>query len=248
MSEDVVDAGIGAPGSEDTAATEPKTTEKEALELKALEALLFVAEAPMNEEQLAAYLPEGTDIRALLGVLRERYQDRGVQLTNVAGGWAFRTAPETAPYLRRETEVQRKLSRAAMETLAIITYHQPVTRADIELVRGVAVNKGTLDLLFEAGWIEPRGRRRTPGRPSLWVTTSAFLDHFGLTALDDLPGLDELKASGLLDLSGPPPPTFPGSEDDPDTDGADTENTVGDPLDDPLDDGDEGDGLKASAV
>ncbi len=135
---------------------------------------------------------------ALLARLGEEYGGRGVNLVRVGGKWALRTAPDLAPYLRRQVEVSRKLSRAAVETLAIIAYHQPVTRAEIEEIRGVSVSRGTLDILLEAGWVRPRGRRRTPGRPATWVTTQGFLEHFGLESLDDLPGVEELKASGLL--------------------------------------------------
>ncbi len=167
--------------------------------LRILEAVLFASSEPLSEEVLAAHLPENTDIQGLLEKLAEHYAERGVNLREIAGGWALRTAPDLAHALRREAEVQRRLSRAALETLAIIAYHQPVTRAEIEQIRGVAVSKGTLDILFEQNWIQPRGRRRRPGRPATWVTTPVFLDHFGLAGLDDLPGIDELRAAGLLD-------------------------------------------------
>ena len=140
---------------------------------------------------------------ALLRELAESYAGRGVNLVRLAGGWAFRTAPDLAPQLRIERPVARKLSRAAVETLAVIAYHQPVTRAEIEEIRGVALGKGTLDTLMEAGWVRPKGRRMTPGRPLLWVTTTGFLAHFGLDALGDLPAIDELRAAGLLDLTPP---------------------------------------------
>jgi segregation and condensation protein B len=135
----------------------------------------------------------------LLGELRDHYQGRGVHLVRAGRTWAFRTAPDLAARLAAHKEVARKLSRAGIETLAIIAYHQPVTRAEIEEIRGVGLSRGTLDSLLEAGWIRPRGRRRTPGRPTTWGTTDAFLDHFGLESTDDLPGTDELKAAGLLD-------------------------------------------------
>lgn len=167
--------------------------------LRILEAVLFASRAPVPEAVLAAHLPDGVALRPLLAALSDHYAERGVNLVEVAGGWALRTAPDLAFALRREAEVQRRLSRAALETLAIIAYHQPVTRGEIEQIRGVAVSKGTLDILFEQGWIAPRGRRRTPGRPATWVTTPGFLDHFGLVSLDDLPGVEELKAAGLLD-------------------------------------------------
>jgi segregation and condensation protein B len=134
-----------------------------------------------------------------LAELAALYQGRGVELVQLAGGWAFRTAPDLATALRVTLDVSRKLSRAAVEALAIIAYHQPVTRGEIEEIRGVQLSRGTLDILLESGWIKPKGRRRTPGRPVTWVTTPGFLDHFGLTSLDDLPGVEELKAAGLLD-------------------------------------------------
>lgn len=181
-----------------TAAAAPVGTPDPQTE-RILEALLFASRDPLSETVLASNLPEGTDIHAALAVLAERYAERGVNLVEVGGGWAMRTAADLAYVLRRETEVQRRMSRAALETLAIVAYHQPVTRGEIEQIRGVAVSKGTLDILFEQGWIQPRGRRNTPGRPATWVSTPAFLDHFGLSGLDDLPGIDELKAAGLLD-------------------------------------------------
>lgn len=167
--------------------------------LRLVEALLFAAPTPMSDADLAARLPEDVDLRALLARLAAQYEGRGVVLTSVAGGWAFRTAPDLGPALRTSVEVPRKLGRAAVEALAIIAYHQPATRGDIEEIRGVALSKGTLDVLLEAGWIKPKGRRRTPGRPVMWATTEAFLDHFGLGRIDDLPGVEELKAAGLLD-------------------------------------------------
>lgn len=172
--------------------------------LRVLEAVLFAAPDPLSEAALAMHLPAGADVTALLAALAARYEGGGVVLAPVGGGWAFRTAPDLAHVLKRYAEVQRRLSRAALETLAIVAYHQPATRADIESIRGVAVSKGTLDILFEQGWIEPRGRRRAPGRPATWVTTAAFLDHFGLVSLDDLPGLEELRAAGLLDAGAAP--------------------------------------------
>ena len=167
--------------------------------LRLLEAILFASAAPVSEAELARFLPEGADVSAVVEQLAEHYRHRGVNLVQVGKAWAFRSAPDLAPLMRREQEVQRKLSRAAIETLAVVAYHQPVTRAEIEEIRGVGLSKGTLDVLLEAGWIRPRGRRRTPGRPVTWGTSQAFLDHFGLAQLDDLPGLDELAAAGLLD-------------------------------------------------
>jgi segregation and condensation protein B len=171
--------------------------------LRLAEALLFAAGEPLSEDALAQRLGEASDIVGLLRELAGHYDGRGVNLVRLADGWAFRTAPDLAPHLRSERPVTRKLSRAAIETLAIIAYHQPVTRAEIEDIRGVALGKGTLDTLMEAGWVRPKGRRMTPGRPLIWVTTKSFLTHFGLAALTDLPGIDELRASGLLDLTPP---------------------------------------------
>ena len=167
--------------------------------LRLLEAILFAAVEAVPERALRASLPDGADVPVLLAELRTQYAERGVNLVQAGGSWAFRTAPDLAARLTMETQTARKLGRAAVETLAIIAYHQPVTRAEVEHIRGVGFNKGVLDVLFEAGWVRPRGRRRTPGRPMTWGTTDAFLDHFGLESLDDLPGVDELKAAGLLD-------------------------------------------------
>ncbi|MBV8168986.1 MAG: SMC-Scp complex subunit ScpB [Alphaproteobacteria bacterium] len=167
--------------------------------VRLVEALLFASQKPLSEEDLAERLPEGTDVKAVLAQIAELYANRGVALTEVAGGWAIRTAPDLAQALRISVEVPRKLSRAAIEALSIIAYHQPVTRGEIEEIRGVALSKGTLDVLLEAGWIKPRGHKQTPGRPALWVTTDEFLLHFGLASVDDLPGVEELKAAGLLD-------------------------------------------------
>lgn len=164
-----------------------------------VEAILFASSEPVEREALGKRLPEEADLGEVLAELREDYRERGVNLVERDGRFAFRTAPDLAAALTVEASVERKLSRAAIETLAILAYHQPVTRAEIEEIRGVALSKGTLDVLFEAGWIRPRGRRQTPGRPMLWGTTPAFLDHFGLVGLDDLPGIEELKAAGLLD-------------------------------------------------
>ena len=167
--------------------------------VRLVEALLFASPKPLSEEDLAERLPEGTDVKAVLAQIAELYANRGVALTEVAGGWAIRTAPDLAQALRISVEVPRKLSRAAVEALSIIAYHQPVTRGEIEEIRGVALSKGSLEQLLEAGWIKPRGHKQTPGRPALWVTTDEFLLHFGLANIDDLPGVEELKAAGLLD-------------------------------------------------
>ncbi|MEZ5647697.1 MAG: SMC-Scp complex subunit ScpB [Alphaproteobacteria bacterium] len=167
--------------------------------LRLVEALLFAANHPLDRKAITARLPDDVDVDALLHELEIQYADRGVNLVKIGSSWAFRTAPDLGTQLKLEVEVPRKLSRAAIETLAIIAYHQPVTRAEIEEVRGVALSKGTLENLLEAGWISPGRRRQTPGRPVTWVTTEAFLGHFGLATLEDLPGVDELKAAGLLD-------------------------------------------------
>jgi segregation and condensation protein B len=172
--------------------------------LRVLEAILFGSSEPLDANSLLAYMGEGADIGELLLTLQARYAGRGVNLVRRGDKWAFRTAEDLGFLLRRDEQESRPLSRAALETLSIIAYHQPATRAEIEEVRGVATGKGTLDLLMEAGWIRMRGRRRTPGRPVTYGTTDAFLDHFGLESLSDLPGLDELKGSGLLSSRLPP--------------------------------------------
>jgi segregation and condensation protein B len=168
--------------------------------LRLVEALLFAAPQPLAEAELAARLDDGADVAALLCDLAGHYAERGVTLVRLAGGWTFRTAPDLAPRLASERAVARKLSRAAVETLAIVAYHQPVTRAEIEAIRGVVLARGTLDRLMEVGWVRPAGRREAPGRPLNWVTTAQFLMHFGLDNLAELPGLDELRAAGLLAL------------------------------------------------
>jgi segregation and condensation protein B len=174
-----------------------------AQQLRLIEALLFAAGEPLAEEALALRLDNRAEIAGLLRELAGHYHGRGVNLVRLAGGWTFRTAPDLAAALRIERPVARKLSRAAVETLAVIAYHQPVTRAEIEEIRGVALGKGTLDTLLQAGWVRPKGRRMTPGRPLLWVTTPGFLAHFGFDTLGDLPALEELRAAGLLDLTPP---------------------------------------------
>ncbi len=173
--------------------------------LRLLEALVFAGTQALDEKELADRLPNDADVKRLIADLTEMYAGRGVNLMQVAGGWAFRTAPDLSEKLKIERPVNRKLSRAAVETLAIIAYHQPVTRAEIEQVRGVGLSKGTLDLLFEQNWIKPMGRRRAPGKPVTWGTSDFFLEHFGLPSLDDLPGQEELKAAGLLDPRSQPP-------------------------------------------
>jgi segregation and condensation protein B len=166
--------------------------------LRLIEALLFASAAPVTEAEIADRLPSGSDVKALLAELESDYRERGVTLAVIAGGWTFRTAPDLASRLKLETTVQRRLSRAAVETLAIVAYHQPVTRAEIEEIRGVQISKGTLDTLMEAGWIVPKGRRETVGRPVTWGTSDAFLHHFSLGDISDLPGMEELKAAGLI--------------------------------------------------
>jgi segregation and condensation protein B len=205
--------------------------------LRIAEALLFAAAEPLGQEELAGRLPEGADVDAILADLRERYAGRGVNLVQVAGKWSFRTAGDLSFVLSRDVVEPRKLSRAAMETLAIIAYHQPVTRAEIEEIRGVATSKGTLDLLLETGWIRLRGRRKAPGRPVTYGTTPAFLSHFGLDAVEDLPGLEELKGAGLLEGRLPPGLAVPTPSDDMTL--RDDEDPLDDDLFAPLDAGDD---------
>ncbi len=182
-------------------AREPETDPR-ADQLRLLEALLFASAAPLDEESIALRLPQGSDIPGLVAELSAHYAGRGVNVIRIAGGWTLRTAPDLGPRLKLEQTVTRKLSRAAIETLAIVAYHQPVTRGEIEEIRGVIVSSGTLDVLMEAGWIIPKGRRETPGRPVTWITTDQFLTQFGLADRRDLPGIEELKATGLI---GPRP-------------------------------------------
>jgi segregation and condensation protein B len=169
-----------------------------------VEALLFASDQPVQALALVARLPEGTDVGGALARLKRRYVGRGVVLAEIAGGWRFQTAPDLAYLMEERREEPRKLSRAALETLAIIAYHQPCTRSDIEDVRGVAVARGTLDLLMEIGWVRAGARRQTPGKPLTYKTTNAFLSHFNLSRLDDLPGKADLQAQGLLDARLPP--------------------------------------------
>ncbi len=167
--------------------------------VRLIEAVLFAAAEPVREADLVPLLPDPAQLDPALKILQGLYENRGVELYRAGDAWAFRTAPDLGDALKAERTTTRKLSRAAVETLAVIAYHQPATRAEIEDIRGVGLSRGTLDLLLEAGWIRPGRRRRTPGRPVTWVTTQAFLDHFGLEQVGDLPGLADLKASGLLD-------------------------------------------------
>ncbi len=205
------------PGTEDVAQEEavtldnssegqgdvtPESTEPVEIDphhLRLAEAVLFSAADPLSETEIADRLPDGAPVAALLATLGEHYANRGITLVVAGGRWFFRTADDLGAELRVHMKVPRRLSRAAMETLAIVAYHQPVTRAEIEEIRGVGLSKGTLDALFEAGWIAPRGRRRTAGRPVTWGSTPGFLQTFGLAAIGDLPGLDDLRAAGLLD-------------------------------------------------
>jgi segregation and condensation protein B len=196
-----VAAAVPVPGP----VTDVPLSPDHAQHLRLLEALVFAGTQALDEKELADRLPNDANVERLLVDLAEMYANRGVNLIKVAGGYAFRTAPDLSEKLKIERPVTRKLSRAAIETLAIIAYHQPVTRTEIEQVRGVGLSKGTLDLLFEQNWIRPMGRRRVPGRPVTWGTTDFFLEHFGLPSLDDLPGHEELKAAGLLDPRAQPP-------------------------------------------
>jgi segregation and condensation protein B len=168
-------------------------------DLRAVEAALFAAVEPMSAAELASYVGEGVNVAAALAELTAHYAGRGINLVERGGRWHFQTAADLAHLLRPEREDSRKLSRAAVETLAIIAYHEPVSRAEIEAIRGVQISKGTLDVLMEAGWVRPAGRREAPGRPLTYATTAGFLAHFGLSHRRDLPGLDDLKAAGLLD-------------------------------------------------
>lgn len=181
--------------------------------LRVIEALLFAAKEPLKEKELALHFGVEEDVKALLEELQGLYAGRGVNLVRVAGKWAFRTADDLSYLLERQAVAQRRLSRAALETLAIIAYHQPVTRAEIEEIRGVSTSKGTLDVLLETTWIKPRGRRRAPGRPVTYGTTDHFLEHFGFEQIQDLPGLRELKGAGLLDSNLPPGFSMPSPDD-----------------------------------
>jgi segregation and condensation protein B len=167
--------------------------------VRAVEAVLFASDEPMTPEEIAAHVGEGIAVEVALGALAADYAGRGINLVERGGRWHFQTAGDLAHLLRREREEPRRLSRAAVETLAIIAYHEPVSRAEIEAIRGVQISKGTLDVLMEAGWVRPAGRREAPGRPLTYATTPAFLAHFGLESRRDLPGIDDLKAAGLLD-------------------------------------------------
>jgi segregation and condensation protein B len=182
--------------------------------LRMVEALLFAAGEPLDIKALGASLPEGADVKGLLSTLQASYEKRGVNLCCVAGKYQFRTASDLAFLLRKEQPEQKRLSKAAIETLAIIAYHQPVTRAEVEDIRGVALSKGTIDTLMEVGWVKIRGRKRTPGRPVTYGTTEAFLVQFGLESIGHLPGVDELKAAGFLEAMPPSGFDVPNPSDD----------------------------------
>jgi len=194
---------------------EQPTAEARPNELRLLEALLFAANEPIDEKMLAKRLPDGVDLRSALDQLQREYATRGVNLVHIGNKWAFRTASDLRWLLTHEIVEQKKLSRAAIETLAIIAYHQPVTRHEIEEIRGVSTAKGTIDVLLETGWLRLRGRRKAPGRPLTYGTSEAFLSHFGLAQLSDLPGLDELKGLGLFDAALPAGFAVPVPSDDP---------------------------------
>jgi segregation and condensation protein B len=166
---------------------------------RAIEATLFAAEEPLGVQEIGSYVGADADVKSILLALQDQYAGRGINLVERGGKWHFQTAADMAHMLRREREETRKLSRAGIETLAIIAYHEPVSRAEIEAIRGVQISKGTLDVLMEAGWVRPAGRREVPGRPLIYATTPAFLAHFGLKTRKDLPGIEDLKAAGLLD-------------------------------------------------
>ena len=184
--------------SNDTA-SEVSSINDDSEHLRMVEALLFATDQPLSVDDIKERLPDDADVEAQIETIRRLYSGRGVNLVNAGGRWYFQTAPDLSFLLRKEVEDTRKLSRAGVETLAIIAYHQPVTRAEIEELRGVGLWRGTLDILLEAGWIKPMGRRRTPGRPVTYGTTPEFLVHFGLESVEHLPGVEELKAAGLLD-------------------------------------------------
>ena len=185
--------------------------EDHAQQKRVIEALLFASPEPVSLRSMQARLPSSADVGRILTEIQADFEGHGVQLVKMEDVWAFRTAPDVGPHLALTKKEEKKLSRAALETMAIIAYHQPVTRAEVENIRGVATNKGTLDVLMESGWIKPGRRRETPGRPVTWTTTNQFLDDFGVSNLTDLPGLNELKASGLLDTR-PAIDTIPGAD------------------------------------
>ena len=198
--------------NEPVAGAAPPATRPE--ELRLLEALLFAADEPLDEAMLARRLPNDVNVKTALAQLREEYATRGVNLVRIGKKWTFRTANDLSWLLTKQIVETRKLSRAAVETLAIVAYHQPVTRAEVEEIRGVVTATGTIDVLLKTGWIRPRGRRKAPGRPITYGTTEAFLSHFGLEEVGDLPGLDELKGAGLIEGNLPPGFAVPLPSDD----------------------------------
>jgi segregation and condensation protein B len=212
-----VEPSLVEPSLVEPSLVEPSLAEPHARpeELRLLEALLFAASEPLDQAALAKRMPDGVDIKVALAQLQADYSSRGVNLVRVANKWTFRTAGDLSWLMTKEITETRRLSRAAIEVLSIIAYHQPVTRAEIEEIRGVVTSKGTLDVLLETGWIKPRGRRKTPGRPLTFGTTETFLSQFSLEALGDLPGLEELKGTGLLDSRLPTGFTVPNPSDDP---------------------------------
>ncbi|MGI9372407.1 MAG: SMC-Scp complex subunit ScpB [Hyphomicrobiales bacterium] len=206
MSETLVPSETGEPQREEKRPASNVTMHPradKAYQMRVVEALLFAASEPVSEAQLLECLADGTDLDPLLEELHVHYAERGVNLRQIAGKWTFRTAEDLSFLLRREAVEQKKLSQAALETLSIIAYHQPVTRNEIEDVRGVSTSKGTLDILMEMGWVKLRGRRRVPGRPVTYGTTDDFLSHFGLDSVKELPGMTELKGAGLLSSTLP---------------------------------------------
>src|ERR1044072_8849195 len=207
--------GRALAGEEDEPKVRDLSSEDHTRHLRMLEAMLFATSEPLSLAEIALRMPEGIDLPTLLAELQATYSERGVNLRRSDDRWAFRTAEDLAFVLKREVVEQKKLSRAAVETLAVIAYHQPATRAEIEEVRGVAVSPGTLDVLLQANWIRLRGRRRTPGRPVTFGTTPAFLDHFGLEAIGALPGLADLRAAGLIETLGNPTEETPEPNDSP---------------------------------
>jgi segregation and condensation protein B len=208
---EVAESGEAVPVEEAPSADEPvvPTANTNIEDLRIVEALLFASSTPLDEALLAQHLRHGSDIGQILAEIAAIYAPRGVNLVKVSGKWVFRTAEDLGYLLERHAVEERRLSRAALETLSIVAYHQPVTRAEIEEIRGVTTSAGTLDILMEAGWIRPRGRRRAPGKPLTYGTTDSFLAHFGLDSVKDLPGLADLKAQGLLDGNLPPGFTVP---------------------------------------
>lgn len=200
--------------------------------VRAVEAILFASADPVSEADLLLRLPAGTDVASILVELQSFYAGRGVNLVRIAGKWAMRTTPDLAHLMTIEQVEPKRLSRAALETLAIIAYHQPVTRAEVEEVRGVSLGKGTLDLLMEIGWVRVRGRRKTPGRPVAYGTTEAFLSHFGLDRVTDLPGLEELVGAGILDKGAL---SVAAAERDDPADMDDTDDLDLDPAEDDMD-------------